>query len=63
MEAQGDLGGWGHQIHDVRGTTCYDPFFFFPFIIKEKPNQNKTKLNAYGIKLKSQFCLHYKRII
>lgn len=27
----------GHQTHNVRGTTCYDPsFFFFSFIIKVK---------------------------
>lgn len=43
MEAQGDLGGWGHQIHDVRGTTCYDPFFFF--LSSSKKKQTKIKQN------------------
>lgn len=28
-----------HQTHDVRGTTCYDSFFF-PFIIRDKVKGN-----------------------
>lgn len=62
---------WKHRVTWVGGDIRFTMLeaqlvmilFFFPFIIKEKTNQNKTKLNAYGIKLKSQFCVHYKRII